>query len=150
MKAFEIADLAQLEAHDMLCGPLLGTGSARMVFRNRFDETKVVKIAINDFGVSQNIEEFHTWSSVEYVAKINSFFAQCYHVSTYGTVLVQEYIPDIPPGVYKLPSIFTDLKAENYGLVRGTKTNQVVCRDYGLHLMREQGMKFRMKNWTVV
>jgi hypothetical protein len=70
-------------------------------------------------------------------------------MSQFGSVLVQEYVPNIPTGKYKIPSFFTDLKMENFGLVVGTKKSQVVCRDYGINLLREKGMKINLVNFNV-
>jgi hypothetical protein len=146
MQHFEISDLAQMEGLNLLCGGKLGEGSTRTVFRNAFDPKLVVKVATSTAGVKANMEEFAVWESVQYVSKINSFFAACHTISQVGSVLIQEYVPDVPAGSYKIPAFFTDLKAENFGLVVG---KQVVCRDYGLNLLREQGMKAKMINWTV-
>jgi hypothetical protein len=149
MNHFEIDDLSQLESLNMLCGDLLGKGSTRTVFKNAFDAKLVVKVANCTAGIRANIEEFATWESVQFVKTINSWFAQCLSVSAYGSVLIQEYVPDVPIGKYKLPSFFTDLKPENYGLIVGLKKSQIVCRDYGLHLMREKGMKLTFVNFEV-
>jgi hypothetical protein len=70
-------------------------------------------------------------------------------MSQFGAVLIQEYVPSLPAGKYKLPSFFTDLKPENYGLVVGAKKSQIVCRDYGMHLLREKGMKINFINFEV-
>jgi hypothetical protein len=149
MKSFDIEDLAQIEGLDMLCGDLLGTGSTRTVFRNFFDKTKVVKVATTTQGIKANQEEFNTWNAVSYFTKINSYFAQCYSLSRCASILIQEYIPDLPDGKYKLPNFFTDLKPENYGLVSGTKSSQIVCRDYGLNLLREKGMVLKLVDFHV-
>ena len=149
MNHFELNDLTQLEAMNMLCDEKLGEGSTRVVFRSAFSRNLVVKVATSSAGINSNYEEFSTWQSVEFT-KLNSWFARVHSISNYGTILVQEWIPNIPAGKYKIPSFFTDLKPENYGLIVGTKSSQVVCRDYGLHLMRENGMKLSYKNFEVL
>ena len=145
---FELNDIVQLEALNLLCDEKLGEGSMRTVFRHAFDPKLVVKIAKSSDGVKANWEEFSTWESVEFT-KLNSWFARVHSVGDYGTILIQEWIPNIPAGKYKIPSFFTDLKPENYGLVVGTKSSQVVCRDYGMHLLREIGMKLSLVNYNV-
>ena len=149
MNHFELNDLVQLEALNILCGAQLGAGSGRTVFRHAYDDELVVKVASSSTGIKANFEEFATWEAVQFT-KLNSWFARCHSVSDYGTILIQERIPDLPAGRYKIPSFFTDLKPENYGLVAGTKSSQVVCRDYGLHLLREKGMELQLANFEVV
>jgi len=150
MQHFELTDLIQLEALNMLCGERLGEGSSRKVFRSALDHKLVIKIATNENGIKQNWEEFNTWESVQFVDKINSYFARVHSISEYGSILIQEYVPSIPKGKYKIPSFFTDLKPENYGLVIGSKSNQFVCRDYGVNLLRERGMRLNLVNYEVV
>lgn len=149
MKHFELEDLIQFEATNVLCGDKLGEGIHRTVFRSRFDRSAVVKVATNEDGIKANIEEMATWRSVEFVESLRSYFAECRYLSGYGTLLVQEYIPPIPKGKYKIPAFFTDLKQDNFGLISGTKQSQVVCRDYGIHLLREKGMTKKMIDWEI-
>lgn len=148
MNNFELNDIVQLEALNILCDEKIGEGSTRTVFRNAFDAALVVKVATSSAGIKSNWEEFATWEAVQFT-KLSSWFARCHSISDYGSVLVQEWIPNIPAGQYKIPSFFSDLKPENYGLVVGTKSSQVVCRDYGLHLLREKGMKLSLVNYKV-
>jgi hypothetical protein len=44
-----------------------------------------------------------------------------------------------------MPAFFTDLKRENFGLLLG----RLVCHDYGVNLLMENGMTKRMRkaNW---
>jgi hypothetical protein len=149
VKTLEIEDLIQMESLHVLCGEMLGEGSTRSVYKNEFDAKLVVKVAKSRAGIRANIEEFNTWESVQFVNGVNSYFARVHSMSQFGSVLVQEYAPNIPAGKYKIPSFFTDLKADNFGLVVGAKKSQVVCRDYGVNLLREKGMKINLINFNV-
>jgi hypothetical protein len=149
MKQLNIKKLTQQESLSILCGEKLGEGSGRIVYRNEFDNKLVVKVAINSAGVRANIEEFNTWECVQFVDKINVYFAKVYSMTELGSILIQEYISDIPKGNYKIPSFFTDLKPENYGVIYVKELPQIVCRDYGLHLLREKGMRLKLINYKV-
>lgn len=138
-----------MELLHVLCGKLLGKGSTRSVYKNEFNAKLVVKVANCKAGIRANIEEFNTWESVQFVNGVNSYFARVHSMSQFGSVLVQECVPNIPAGNYKIPSFFTDLKAENFGLVVGAKKSQAVCRDYGINLLREKDMKINLVNFNV-
>jgi len=101
MNHFELNDLVQLEALNMLCDEKLGEGSMRTVFRHAFDPKLVVKIAKSSDGVKANWEEFSTWESVEFT-KLNSWFARVHSVSDYGTILIQEWVADIPTSKFNV------------------------------------------------
>ncbi len=147
MKHFNILDLQQYEALNLLCGHLLGVGVHRKVFRHAFNEKLVVKVATNSEGIRANFCELETFDWIKENEKYKHYFAAVDQLSSQGTILIQEYIPDLPAGSYKLPSFFTDLKRENFGLVRGTDGSQIVCRDYGIHLLiRDVGKPVRMVN----
>lgn len=148
MKHFELEDLIQYESLNVLCGDKLGEGIHRTVFRNAFDYGMVVKIANNEAGIRANIEEMQTWNDVH--GEVQHWFAQCRHLSSYGSILIQEFVPSIPKGKYKIPAFFTDLKQDNFGLVVGTEKSQVVCRDYGFHLLREKGMTKKLIDWEII
>lgn len=149
MRDFSIADLQQYEAVNMLCGDSLGEGIHRLVFRQRFDDGLVVKVAKNSDGVRANIEEFNTWRHVEFSENASKWFAKCLDISDYGTILIQAYIPPLPSGTYKIPTFFTDLKRDNFGITKDGEIPHVVCRDYGMHLLRENGMHKGTKQWVV-
>lgn len=148
MKHFELEDLIQYESLNVLCAEKLGEGVHRTVFRNTFDRGTVVKVANSDAGIRANIEEMQTWNDV--YGEAQRWFARCRHLSYYGSILIQEFVPAIPNGKYKIPAFFTDLKRDNFGLVVGTEKSQVVCRDYGLHFLREKGMTKKLIDWEIL
>ena len=140
MNYFEREDLIHLEAFNMLCGKQIGIGAHRTVFENAFDSNLVVKIANSQNGIRANYAEYELWQEIQ-STKYNRYFVRMREMSGYGSILIADYVPDLPVGKYKIPSFFTDLKRENFGLV-GT---QVVCRDYALNRIVEHiGKKIKL------
>ena len=132
MKNFKHEDLIRFEALNMLCGKLLGNGVHRTVFENAFDSSLVVKISNSPNGIRANYAEYEIWQEIQ-SSKYKRYFAKVKEMSGYGSILIADYVPDLPIGKYKIPSFFADLKRENFGLV-GT---QVVCRDYAYNRIVE-------------
>jgi hypothetical protein len=149
VKHFDLDDLVQYESLNALCGSKLGEGIHRTVFRSRFNARHVVKVAQNDDGIRANVEEMETWGRIRWVEAVRPYFAECIYLSGYGTVLVQMYIPSVPKGKYKIPTFLTDIKPDNFGLMEVEGKSQIVCRDYGGHLLREKGMSIKLVNWEV-
>ena len=74
--------------------PFLSCGSTRIVFLNN-DETKVVKVAINIYGVASNAQE--------YIKSRNDFkelYAKVYFKSRKSRVLLCEYCKEISGSLY--------------------------------------------------
>ena len=131
MSPFNINDLAQYEALQMLCGQHLGTGAMRSVFDHGFAWGKVVKVAINENGVRANVTEYEVWRQLGDRARPH--FAECSSISGSGVILIQERLQTpLPKGKYKVLRYFDDVKATNFGLrlVKG-KPPRIVCCDYG-------------------
>jgi len=129
-----------------LCaGKLLGKGVGREVYRSNIDSNQVFKVETSSCSF-QNILEWEAWDAVKstWYAK---WFAPCLSISPCGTVLLQQYVPDIeikdlPEDV---PAFFTDLKQKNWGILNG----QPVCRDYGRTLLMDRSLtrKTRKADW---
>jgi hypothetical protein len=114
------------------CGKHLGGGIGREVFALRGDTSKVLKFGCN--AGNQNIIEYELWNVVESNKKLAPWFAPCYDISGLGLWMLQARThpiekADLPK---KVPAIFTDLKAENWGWLN----NRPVCHDYGTVLCR--------------
>lgn len=110
-------------------GRPLGTGVARTVYECPLRPDLVVKVETEGQSF-QNVREWETWQDWEHCKDVNRWLAPCVAISPCGTVLVQMRTTPIPPGRFpdKMPSFLTDMKRDNYGLLKG----RVVCHDYGL------------------
>jgi hypothetical protein len=115
------------EYKSVLCGDLIGKGSAREVYHARLNADYVVKIEtrVRSF---QNIAEHEIWSYVQ-GGPLEKWFAPCLSISHAGTILLQRKVEplrqhELPK---KLPALLGDLKIENFGLLNG----KLVCCDYG-------------------
>jgi hypothetical protein len=114
------------------CGQYLGGGIGREVFVLRTDETKVIKFA-SSFG-NQNVIEYELWQIIESDKDLKPWFAPVHGISGHGQWMIQSRthpieLKDCPK---KVPAIFTDIKAENWGWLDG----RPVCHDYGSILCR--------------
>lgn len=113
---------------DTLCWEEIGSGISRQVFTHRFDKNLVIKIE-QEGSWFQNIHEYKIWEEIQYWKKMSKWFAPCEYLSPNGVVLIQRrvspaYEKDLPTS---LPAFFTDIKAENFGMLDG----RIVCFDYG-------------------
>lgn len=134
------------DIRDMFLGDAMGYGTFRHVFNHATNPDAVVKLE-NGAQSFHNIAEWQVWQSVK-DTELAKWFAPCISISASGTVLVMQRAK--PVSVDELPKLvpvfFTDLKAENWGLIG----KRYVCVDYGLHLLHERGMTKRMRRayWT--
>lgn len=115
------------EARSILCGDLIGEGSARKVYQCLMNADYVVKIETGGKSF-QNAAEWETWSWVRATA-MEKWFAPCHLISPCGLLLVQRKVAplrdsELPP---KLPAFLCDFKKENFGLLE----KRIVCCDYG-------------------
>ena len=131
----------------MLLGECLGYGTYRAVFKHALDDTLIVKVE-NGERCFSNIIEYEVWECVK-ETEFAEWFAPVVAISPCGIALVMRKTTpmsehDLPA---KVPSFFTDLKAENFGRLDG----RVVCHDYGCNLLMENGMSKRMRkvDWTL-
>jgi hypothetical protein len=115
------------EARAILCGELIGEGSARKVYELRTNPDFVIKIETAGRSF-QNVSEYETWQWVA-GGPLAKWFAPCQFISPCGLLLVQRKveplrIAELPP---RLPAFLCDLKRENFGLL----AKRIVCCDYG-------------------
>lgn len=145
MNPNEVSPVLQRDLFHMLCGAQLGEGVGRIVYEHSFDPTVVIKFESNA-GSFQNVIEWETWQRVKN-ADLAKWFAPCVAISPNGSVLVQKRTCKPTNYPDKVPSFFTDIKLENFGMLG----KQFVAHDYGLHLLMENGMSTRMKkaNWIL-
>lgn len=115
------------EARYILCGDLIGEGSARKVYQLRTNAEYVIKFETGGQSF-QNVSEWETWEWVR-GQSTEKWFAPCEFISPCGLILIQRKVEplrpkELPP---KLPIFLCDLKRENFGMLAG----KVVCCDYG-------------------
>ena len=131
----------------MLCGELLGTGSARSVYQSVLDDHLVFKFETkaNSF---QNVIEWETWERIK-ETEFAKWFAPCVAISPCGSVLIMQKTTRSANHPDKVPGFFTDLKCANFGILVGKNAGDFVCHDYGVHLLMEKGMTKRLRtaNW---
>lgn len=133
------------DAFYLLCDELIGRGSNRMVYSSRTHKNTVVKCE-SGAGDFQNVLEWETWLRVR-DTPFAKWFAPCRWIGPTGVVLLQCRTDPVPEGKFPkmMPAFLADFKRTNYGMIG----KQIVCHDYGTHLLFENGMTKRMKlaNW---
>lgn len=132
-----------------LLGTCLGKGIDRAVYASALDPNHVVKVEPeNTQGRFQNAAEWRVWQEVKWCAPLAKWFAPCKSISASGYVLVQERTDPVRLGELpdRVPSIFTDLKPENWGRLRST--GRIVCHDYGLYCANINPKRTRRATWS--
>lgn len=122
-------------------GDYIAHGISRYVYELNSDPaTKVVKICTGD--IRQNVLEDEVWYRIR-DTEYAKWFAPVHHTSLDGRVMIQARTTPVTPDQLpaKVPAFFTDLKASNWGMIG----KRVVCHDYGLTLLMENGMTKRMR-----
>jgi hypothetical protein len=132
------------EARAILCGDLIGEGSARKVYELRTNSDYVIKIETAGRSF-QNVSEWETWQWVS-GGPLSGWFAPCEFISPCGLLLVQRKVEplrvaELPP---MLPAFLSDLKRENFGLL----AKRVVCCDYGTAHSSIRSVSKRMRRAT--
>ena len=116
----------QNEMNDLFVGKEIARGTYRTVFQNALNDDLVVKI---DTGTSKtfcNVIEWEMWHELK-KSKWAQWLAPCVAISYSGSVLIQKKTTPLRRMPLRLPSFFSDVKSENFGMYRG----RVVCHDYG-------------------
>lgn len=127
----------QSEMEDLFLGKKIGEGIGRKVYEYALNPEWVVKIteSSRDF---QNVMEWETW---RYAVgrRAEKWLAPCHHISFSGSVLIQSRTTPLKKLPARLPDFFTDLKAENFGMLDG----RVVAHDYGFSRLLPDGLVTR-------
>ena len=99
------------------------------VYECKLDKSLVVKIEEPIEGRFQNVAEWLFWDSVQYNKKISKWLAPCEWISDNGCILLQKKVIPIREHELpeKLPSFLTDIKIENFGILK----KKPVCFDDG-------------------
>lgn len=138
----------------LIAGNRIGYGITRDVYECVLDHEFVVKCERNGGSTVrfQNANEWSFWKQVEHRRWAARWFAPCESISYAGLWLVQKRtqpigLEQIRRRLPKVPAFFTDLKAENWGMLAG----RVVCHDYGLMLTTDVGLgsrRMRKADWS--
>lgn len=125
----------------LVAGDYIGRGAARYVYACQIDRSLVLKIEDTPCSF-QNVHEWDVWREVEHT-RYARWFAPCVEISSCGTVLLQKRTKPADASQYpsKLPSFFTDTKRSNFGMLDG----RFVCHDYGVTLLRSNGLVGRQR-----
>lgn len=134
--AVVLKDLFRLVCHEQI-----GEGMSRKVWTSKVLPDLVFKVE-EEGHFFQNVMEWETWQRIKDTEHAK-WFAPCEQISHCGSVLLMRRteparVKDFPA---KMPAFFTDLKRGNFGILDG----RLVCHDYGIHLLMENGMTKRMR-----
>lgn len=117
----------------LVCGSLLGYGTARAVFVNRLNEQQVIKVTTGDDDAFQNVAEWQVWNELK-DTPMARWLAPCIEISGNGLILLQRRTEPLAAchAPKRVPVWLSDLKLSNFGLIG----RQFVCHDYGLPIIR--------------
>lgn len=148
-RADALRGLPQSSTEDLLlllCEQKLGEGVGRQAFVYRLDDSMVIKYA-HGSGF-QNVIEYEIWQLVKDDKQLAKWFAPVVMISGLGNWLLQKRTHPVTAAELpkRVPTIFTDLKADNWGRLDG----RFVCHDYGSVLCRmigSQTHRLRRADW---
>jgi len=133
--------LGPVTTHDLLSAILeteVGRGMNRIVYTSKLFPGTVIKVASTrnlKNAISDNMAELAIWESIEMMPeRVKKWFCPCISIGCHGTILFMKYAEicsnasQLPT---RVPSFFTDLKVENWGILNGTP----VCVDYAKTLV---------------
>lgn len=127
----------------LFAGRQIGAGVYRRVFEVQTDPSLVLKVEEGGGDFSNQMEEA-VWRAVR-DTKFRRWFAPVVAISPWGVALLMRRTEPLTDRdcrrITHLPAFFTDIKRANFGMLNG----RVVCHDYGLHLLLENGMTSRMR-----
>lgn len=149
MKHFfeDLNDTCAKDFIKVFLGKEIGRGVSRVVYEHALDKSLVIKIEEGGDWF-QNVTEYRVWNELQYYKKMAKWFAPIIAISPNGVVLIQKRVEPTSLKDYpkQIPSFFTDIKQENYGLLNG----QLVCFDYGTSLFTKGfSTKLKNANWPV-
>lgn len=132
----------------LVCGERLGGGVGREVYACRLDPNVVLKFERENRSF-QNVLEWEFWQANEHAPETSKWLAPCRMISDCGIVLVQERttpIHNFTELPVMIPSWATDLKAQNWGWLRG----RPVAHDYGYTTaMSVSSKRLKRAEWWV-
>lgn len=131
-----------------LCGQLIGKGLYRDVYIFSRDDRFVIKIERDQSrGSFANVTEWRNYINNKEWEVLSKWLAPCEAISRDGRIMLQWRVKRLVDGEKikypdKIPSVFTDTKRGNWGLLKG----KFVCCDYSYFLQCDFKMK-KAKWW---
>lgn len=147
-KTFSKGTKTVATAQKQLCGSFLGSGAYRDVYIFKPDDRFVIKIERDiSRGNFANVCEWRNYINNKDWVSFCKWLAPCEAITPDGRILlqwrVQREIDDIPVKYpAKIPSLFTDTKRANFGMLNG----RLVCCDYSFLVSCDFKMK-KAKWW---
>lgn len=143
-----IGDLVSYrESFEVLTGELIGSGVHRHVYACNLRPDLVVKIENSDKRRFANVLEYEFWCDWQMAPEVAKWLAPVECMSEDGRVLLMRRADPLPRG-YKLPekvpAFLTDLKPENFGLLKG----KLVCVDYAYYCV-EAPRRLKKARWNL-
>lgn len=136
-----MSEFIKNEAYRLLCGRMIGEGQFRKVYICNFDPTLVVKVE-EMAGNFSNVFEWELWhkhiSKCDWAKKL---YAPPVSISPSGAIMIQKRTKPATEFPDWTPSIWTDMKRTNYGMLEG----RLVCHDFGHTSIPEVGLGEKMK-----
>lgn len=138
-----------LEAFNLLCGNLIGSGMTRKVFECAFDKTLVIKVEDDEVRTHfQNMMEWFVWNQV-CGTDWEKWFCPVREISPNGRLLIMPRtsmvsVRELPD---RLPKFLMDLKPSNFGMYQ----DRFVCHDYGTSPLINHGLSnvMRKAEWRL-
>lgn len=133
------------ELAKFMLGKKLGEGSSREVYEFKHDSEYVMKIETGEKNF-QNSLEWQIWNEV-LGTPLEKWFAPCLDISNNGIYLIQRKVafPSNDQYPKKIPSIFTDTKYGNFGMLDG----KFVCCDYGTTVITHGKHPLTRAEWWI-
>lgn len=119
---------------ELFVGPVISYGTYRDVYTFRPSPTEyVIKIQRNSGSLRfDNVIEWDIWNEFK-DHKFGKYLAPIETISENGHVLIMRKTKPLLKSLdkYKLPTLLSDLKEENFGLYN----DKIVCHDYANHAL---------------
>ena len=135
-----LSDMENEDLFNLMCGKVLGRGAYRTVYSCPIREDWVVKLdTCENFS---NICEYQIYRELQ-DTPIGKWLAPVRWVSAKGMWLIQDKTEPIQRKQMpkKIPSLFADIKLDNWGMLKG----RPVCHDYGNNYVYELAGKHGRK-----
>lgn len=139
-----LSDIDSSDLFSLVCGKEIGRGQYRVVYESHLFPDCVVKY---DCGPRYcNAIEYQIWQDL-HDSKLSKWLAPVVWCSPRSSWLIMKRTEPIKQMPKKVPDVFCDTKADNWGMYQG----RPVCHDYGNHRMfvkAASSSKLKFVNWT--
>lgn len=129
-----------------VCGNLIGSGKFRDVYELKGNPDYVVKFE-RDPSLARfaNVCEWINWKDNYEWDYLYPWLCPCVDITETGQFLIQRRAQPLKPDQLpeKVPSLFTDLKPENFGWLE----NRIVILDYSFFAIHTPTNKFKKAKW---